>query len=345
MLGQEVGVRSACGALKVSHATLYRRRQPTTKVPKLKPASHRALSPQEREVVLATLNSERFADKAPAEVYATLLDEEKYLCSISTMYRLLHSHSLVRERRDQLRHPIYKRPELLATAPNQLWSWDITKLKGPEKWTAYHLYVVLDVYSRYVVGWMLAQRESAALAKRLLAETIGKEEVEASQLVIHADRGPSMRSRQVAQLLADLGITKTHSRPHVSNDNPFSESQFKTMKYRPEFPSRFGSIEDARAFCRAFFSWYNEEHRHHGIALLTPLQVHQGQGEAILAERQRVLDAAYVKNPERFPQRPKIPTLARAVWINPPQPAPVADVELQSGAAEPTPEYRLTSGQ
>ena len=324
-LGREVSVVAACTALEVSRATLYRRRQPAPVERPERRRSHRALSDEERARVLDTLNAERFADKAPAEVYATLLDEGTRLCSISTMYRLLEANGLVRERRDQLRHPAYAKPELLATGPNQLWSWDITKLKGPAKWTLFHLYVILDVFSRYVVGWMVADRESAALAKRLLAETIGKEEVDSRQLIVHADRGTSMRSRQVAQLLADLGVTKTHSRPHVSDDNPFSESQFKTMKYRPEFPERFGSIEDARSFLRTFFHWYNQEHRHHGIALLTPAQVHQGRAAAVLAERQRALDAAYLAHPERFPRRPSVPTLPREVWINPP--CPVSPVE------------------
>jgi len=281
-------------------------------------ANHRALSETERQVVLDTLNSERFADTAPAEVYATLLDDGIYLCSISTMYRLLRANDLVRERRDQLEHPDYAKPELLATAPNQLWSWDITKLKGPQKWSYYYLYVILDVYSRYVVGWMVAERESAALAKHLIAETMGKEHVDPTSLTLHADRGTSMRSKLVAQLLADLGVTKTHSRPYTSNDNPFSESQFKTMKYRPGFPKHFGSVEDAQAFGRPFFHWYNHEHRHHGIALLTPNQVHQGRGADVLEQRQKALDIAYASNPERFSRRPKVPELPSAVWINPP---------------------------
>lgn len=332
-LCHEVGVVSACMALQVSRATLYRRRRPAPPAPPKRRESHRALRPEERDAVVAALNSERFADMAPAEVYATLLDEDTYLCSISTMYRLLRASGLTGERRNQLQHPKYVKPELLATAPNQLWSWDITKLKGPAKWTSYHLYVILDVYSRYVVGWMVAEKESAELAKRLLAETIGKEKVDRGELVVHADRGTSMRSRLVAQLLADLGVTKTHSRPHVSDDNPFSESQFKTMKYRPGFPERFGSIEDARTFGRKFFRWYNEEHRHHGIALLTPAQVHQGLGTAVLSERQRALDAAYAANPARFPRPPKVPSLAREVWINPP-PAAIAP---PFGIAEPSP--------
>jgi putative transposase len=271
--------------------------------------------------VLDALNSERFADVAPAEVHATLLDEGVYLCSVSTMYRLLHDHSEVKDRRNQLRHPNYAKPELLATGPNQLWSWDITKLKGPEKWNTFHLYVIIDVFSRYVVGWMVAERESATLARKLIAESMGKQELSREQLEnlgLHADRGTSMRSKLVAQLLADLGVTKTHSRPYTSNDNPFSESQFKTMKYRPEFPERFGSIEDALAFCRVFFPWYNDEHRHSGIAHLTPRQVHYGLPAEILSERQRALDMAYEAHPERFSKRPIVPSLHKEVWINPP---------------------------
>lgn len=343
-LGREVGVVAATEALEVSRATLYRRRRPAPAAPQTRPTSHRALTEEERRRVLDVLNSERFADKAPAEVYATLLDEGTRHCSISTMYRLLDSHGLVRERRDQLRHPAYAKPELLATGPNQLWSWDITKLKGPAKWTYFYLYVILDVYSRYVVGWMVAEKESATLAKRLLAETIGKEGVDGTKLTTHADRGPSMRSHQVAQLLADLGVTKTHSRPHTSNDNPFSESQFKTMKYRPEFPARFGGIDDARAFCRPFFRWYNHEHRHHGLALLSPVQVHHGHADAVLAERQRTLDAAYAAHPERFRRPPKVPVLAREVWINPPsRPAPSAEEGGAPGARGLTPVAPVTT--
>lgn len=282
--------------------------------------------------MLTMLNSERFVNVAPAEVYATLLDEGAYLCSTRTMYRVLNAEEQVRERRAQLRHPNYSRPELLATAPNQLWSWDITKLKGPAKWTYYHLYVVMDVFSRYVVGWTLAERESAALASRLLAESIGKQDLNSTELTVHADRGTSMRSKRVAQLLADLGVTKTHSRPYTSNDNPYSEAQFRTMKYRPDFPKQFGSIEDGLAFCRPFFHWYNREHRHHGIALLTPAQVHHGQSESVLADRQRALDAAWVAHPERFPRPPRVPRLRREVWINPPAHITSATEEATAGS-------------
>ena len=247
----------------VSRATFYRRRE-TKQQSKPRPTPARALSVEERNAVLEQLNRERFADQSPRQVYAKLLDEGDYLCSVRTMYRILEDHQSTRERRNQLKHPNYQKPELLATAPNEVWSWDITKLKGPGKWTYYHLYVILDIYSRCVVGWMLADRESANLAKQLLETTIEKQGVQSEQLIIHSDRGPSMASHSVAELLSSLGVTKSHSRPHVSNDNPFSESQFKTMKYRPEFPKRFGSYEDALQFCREFFPWYNDEHDHSG---------------------------------------------------------------------------------
>ena len=260
----------ACEALGVARSTLYRRRQSATSKPKRRPRPHRALDETEREEVLGALHCERFVDKAPAQVWATLLDEGTYLCSIRTMYRILEEHGEVRERRNQRRHPNYTKPELLAEAPNQVWSWDITKLRGPVKWTYYYLYVILDIFSRYVVGWMLAHRESAALAQRLIAESCRKQDIEPDQLTVHADRGSSMRSKSVAFLLADLGVTKTHSRPYVSNDNPYSESQFKTLKYCPQFPSRFGSIQDSRLFCCGFFDYYNFYHKHSGIGLMTP---------------------------------------------------------------------------
>lgn len=266
------------------------------------------------------LHSDRFVDQAPASVYATLLDEGTYLCSVRTMYRLLKEQDEVRERRNQLRHPQYAKPELLATSPNQVWSWDITKLLGPAKWTYYYLYVILDIFSRYVPGWMVADRESAPLAARLIRSSLVKQNIQRDQLKIHADRGSSMTSKPVALLLADLGVTKTHSRPHTSNDNPFSEAQFKTLKYRPEFPSRFGSIEDARAFCQHFFHWYNTQHHHSGIGYLTPETVHYGRAEAVTDARRAVLQAAYQAHPERFVRKsPEPPALPQAVWINPPK--------------------------
>jgi putative transposase len=266
------------------------------------------------------LNSERFQDCAPASIQATLLDEGQYLCSARTMYRLLEQDGATRERRDQLTHPAYQKPELLATSPNQLWSWDITKLRGPAKWTYFYLYVILDVFSRYVVGWMIAPRESSALAKKLIQESCDKHLILPGELNLHADRGSSMRGKPVAFLLADLGVTKTHSRPYTSNDNPYSESQFRTMKYRPEFPDRFGCIQDARAFCQPFFVWYNDQHRHSGIGMLTPAMVHFGQAPAIRQQRQTVLDAAYLAHPDRFVRRPPTPLpLPKVVWINKPQ--------------------------
>ncbi len=322
-LAPAMGIQAACQALDVSRATVYRRRQPRpAAVPRPRPA--RALTDAERHAVLDHLHSPRFVDHAPAAVYATLLDEGSYDCSIRTMYRLLATAHEVRERRNQLRH-VAPTPELLTTRPNEVWSWDITKLLGPAKWTYYYLYVILDIFSRYVVGWMVAHQESAALAERLLAATCEKQEIVSSQLTIHADRGSSMTSKSVALLLADLGITRTHSRPHVSNDNPFSEAQFKTLKYRPDFPERFGSVEAARAFCQPFFTWYNTEHRHTGIGLLTPAMVHYGQAELVRAQRRQVLAAAYAAHPERFVrQRPEPPTVPAAVWINPPTTLTVA---------------------
>ena len=313
--------RRACLALGVARASVYRffRRKDKASQSTEPAKPERALSEDERHNVLDTLNSGRFVDMPPAQVWATLLDEGTYLCSIRTMYRILEANNQVRERRNQSRRADYAKPELLATRPNELWSWDITKLKGPAKWTYYYLYVILDVYSRYVVGWMVAPRESAELARKLISETIRKQEADPNKLTIHADRGSSMKSRCVAMLLSDLGVTKTHSRPHVSNDNPFSESQFKTMKYRPEFPARFGCPQDARGFCGGFFDWYNREHHHSGIALLTPEMVHYGLAESITAKRNVTLERAYKEHPERFVQKqPQAPQLPTAVWINPP---------------------------
>lgn len=325
-LAIDVGTSAACQVLWVPRASYYWERRKTS-APAVaaspRPSPARALDRAERETVLARLHEERFQDRSPAAVYATLLDEGEYLCSISSMHRLLKQHGETRERRDQLTHPPYKKPELLATAPNQLWSWDITKLLGPAKWTYFYLYVILDVFSRYVTGWMVAYRESAELAKRLIEESCNKQHIQPGQLTLHADRGTSMSSKPVAFLLADLGVTKTHSRPHVSNDNPYSESQFRTLKYRPEFPDRFGCIQDSRAFCQGFFRWYNGEHRHSGLGLLTPAMVHYGQAENILRQRQEVLNAAYQLHPERFVRSaPKPPALPSEVWINKPVSTP-----------------------
>ena len=289
---------------------------------RLRAEAARGLPPAERQQVLALLNDDRFADLPPAEVYATLLDEGKFVCSIRTMYRVLQANAQVQERRHQLRHPRYAAPELLATGPNQLWSWDITKLKGPVKWTYFYLYVILDVFSRYVVGWLAAVQESATLAQRLIAQTCARQGVAEGTLTIHADRGSSMIAKSVALLLADLGVTKTHSRPHVSNDNPYSESQFKTLKYSPEFPERFGSLQDARSFLLDFFQWYNTMHHHSGLGLLTPFDVHYGLAESRLTEREATLRKAFAATPDRFVRgMPRPPALPQAVWINKPRPA------------------------
>ncbi len=318
--GPRFGVAPTCAALGFARATYYRNRQPRFGPPRPRPAPPRTLSSEERTTALTLLNEPRFADLAPAEIYATLLDEGRYLCSERTLYRVLAENAPVRERRDQLRHPPYAAPELLATRPNELWSWDITRLLGPTKWTYFYLYVILDVFSRYAVGWMLARRESAVLAEKLIATCCERQDIAPRQLTVHADRGAAMRSKPVALLLADLGVTKTHSRPHVSNDNPYSESQFKTMKYRPDFPERFGSMEHGRSHCGDFFPWYNTEHHHVGLGLFTPHDVHYGLAEAKREERTLVLAEAFARHPERFPRgRPAPRPLPTAVWINPPK--------------------------
>ncbi len=323
-----LGPVAACQAIGSSRASLYRRQHPLPQPLESlrRPSPPRALDAEERTIALGHLHSERFQDRSPAEVYATLLDEGMYCCSIRTLYRIMEEAGESHERRDQLTHPPYTKPELLATCPNQLWSWDITKLLGPAKWTYFYLYVILDVFSRYVVGWMIATREGKELARQFIAATYEKHGIAPGQLTLHADRGSSMRSKPVAFLLADLGVTKTHSRPYVSDDNPFSESQFKTLKYRPEFPDRFGSLQHARQFCQTFFPWYNTEHHHSGIGLLTPEVVHYQRGEEVRALRQQTLDAAYAAHPERFVRKPpQPPALPTEVWINPPsksEPAP-----------------------
>ncbi len=325
-LAPQIGLSPACAALRINRSGVYRadaRRRCLGSM--LAPAAPRpraplALSEIERQGLLEELYSERFADCAPRTVYAKLLDEGRYLGSVRTMYRLLAAAGRSQERRNQRIHPAYAKPELLALQPNQVWSWDITKLKGPVKWSCYHLYVILDIFSRYVVGWMIALREAAHLAEQLIADTLAKHNIAPGTLTLHADRGSSMRSKPVAALLVDLEVTKTHSRPHVSDDNPYSEAQFKTLKYRPEFPERFGSIEDARAHCQRFFLWYNGAHCHSGIGFMTPESVHYGRAQALFEQRADTLDIAFLANPNRFkgraPQPPRLPT---AVWINPPE--------------------------
>ena len=324
-LAPRVGLRSACQAFALNRGFVYRdraRRSVTAsrRAPQVRPRPPLALSSAEQDLLLGLLDSERFADVAPATVFATLLDEGRYHGSIRTMYRLLAAQHQTGERRRQRIHPLYAKPELLAIRPNEVWSWDITKLKGPAKWTCFHLYVILDIYSRYVVGWLLAHRESAELAEQLIADTLEKENIAPGTLTLHADRGTSMRSKPVAALLIDLDVAKTHSRPHVSDDNPYSEAQFKTLKYRPDFPDRFGSIEDARAHCRHFFHWYNHEHRHGGIGLMAPAAVHEGTAAALTEQRAITLDAAFAAHPIRFKGvAPKPPALPTAAWINPPK--------------------------
>lgn len=317
-LAIDIGIARACEVLAVPRASFYRARQDKPSA-QPRPSPPRTLNAQEQQEVLDVLRSERFQDKAPAEVYATLLDEGRFLCSIRTMYRLLAQQDEVRERRRIVRHPRYQKPQLLATAPNQVWSWDITKLRGPGKWSFFNLYVILDIFSRYVVGWLVADAESSELARELIEQTAKKQGIEPGQLTLHADRGSSMTSQSVALLVAGLGITKTHSRPHVSDDNPYSESQFKTMKYRPEFPEQFGGMEDARAFCRQFFHWYNCEHRHSGIGLMTPEAVHYGHEHELQQLRREALLVAHAAHPERFVHKvPSPPRLPTAAWINPP---------------------------
>jgi putative transposase len=326
--------------LSVARATFYRHGQPPPPRPKKARRSSRALTEVERADVLSVLHSAEFVDCAPAAVHAKLLDQGRYLCAPRTMYRLLSTEGEVRERRHQLTHPHYQAPELLATAPNQVWSWDITKLRSLVKWTYYYLYVVLDIFSRYVTGWMVATRESAELAQQLLLESCLKQAIDFGQLTIHSDRGSSMTSKPVALLLADLGVTRSLSRPHVSNDNPFSESQFKTLKYCPEFPDRFGSEQHARSFSDSFFSWYNREHRHSGIAMLTPEMVHYGRAQEVIAARRLVLEEAYRKHPERFVRQPPAPLqLPAAVWINP----PAKPVESTANAGQIQPVATLNS--
>lgn len=312
----------ACALLGAPRASLYRHRRPrpVAEDPP-RPAPANKLSEAEQQRVLAVLRSPEYCDLAPAQVWARLLDDGIYLCSVRTMYRLLKTAGESRERRRQRTHPAKKKPELIATAPNQVWSWDITKLQGPQRGMFYHLYVIIDIYSRYVIGWTIATSETGELAKDFIDAALTEQQITPGQLALHADRGTSMTSKPVSQLLTDLGVDRSHSRPHVSNDNPYSEANFKTLKYCPAFPGRFGSIEDARAFCAAFFNYYNHIHRHSSIGLHTPASVHYGTATEIQDQRADTLHAAYATNPSRFRHRkPSPPNLPTAAWINEPTP-------------------------
>ena len=329
-LAGHIPLVQACPALFVPRSTFYRQQKPVvaTHTAKLKPRSPRALSAGEQARVLGLLNSERFQDQAPREVYATLLDDGIYVCHWSSMYRYLAENQQVSERRNQLVHPASAKPELVARAPNQVWSWDITKLLGPTKHTFYYLYVILDVYSRYVPGWLLADREGEELAQQLIQETCEKQHIALGQLTLHADHGSAMISKPLALLLSDLGVVKSHSRPRVSNDNPYSEAQFKTMKYRPDYPECFDSLLEARAWAQSFFQWYNLAHKHSALCLLTPAVVQYGHAAAVLHARHTVRQQAYAAHPERFVKGPPtLPSLPPEVWINRPQPVlTVADL-------------------
>lgn len=327
-----VGVVAACFALGASRASYYRAQRPTpVRKPRPKPA--RALSDIERARVLSTLDSDEFMDKAPAQVFAKLLEDGEYLCSTRTMYRVLAANDQVRERRAQRQHPVYTKPQLVATKPNQVWTWDTTKLPGPTKGTYFTLYVIIDLFSRYIVGWQVAARESAAVAQHLIDACCQKQGVSRGQLTIHADRGSPMTAKSTALLYVDLGIAKSHSRPYTSNDNPYSESNFRTLKYRPEMPDRLGSLEHARQVMRALVDWYNDDHYHVGLALLHPVDVHYGRAADIVAARQRVLDEVYARHPERFVLgRPIQKSPPAAAWINPPLMEP-AQLTIQEAAA------------
>jgi putative transposase len=351
-LGAVVGIERACDALSLPRATYYRsvaEPQPaappveTPPVETLSQQKHpRALTAEQKQRILEACASERFIDCAPAHIHAALLDAGEYIGSVRTIYRVLSEDAPLRDRRNQRRHPKRSAPELVATGPNRVWSWDITKLKGPHRGASYHLYVIIDIYSRYVVGWCVQEREHEAIARELIAETCRRQQIGPDELVIHADRGSSMRSKCVSELLSDLQVTRSHSRPYCSNDNPYSESQFKTLKYSSDFPDRFGSLEDARRFCREFFEWYNMEHRHSGIAMLTPSVLHHGEADTVLARRDAILAEAYAKHPERFVKG--VPTAQRPpseAWINKPkqqgpestdEPSPVVNPERPEGS-------------
>lgn len=331
-LGQQVGLAQACRALGIARSSVYRARKPKRERAS-RPQPPRALSVEEKAEIRAVLNSERFCDSAPREVYATLLDEDGvYYCHWRTMYRILEAHDEVCERRKQRQHPKRVKPELRATGPRQVWSWDITQLRGPGRF--YYLYTIIDVFSRYVVGWMIANHESGALARQLIAETCAKQGIERDRLILHADRGSPMRSKTVKDLLKDLGVSKSYSRPYTPTDNPFSEAQFKTMKYRPDYPETFEGIIHARSWARAFFSWYNQAHRHTGLALMTPAMVHYDEVERVQERRQQTLDVAYTAHPERFVgRRPSPPQLPEEVWINQPKRKHSASAQLAGPAA------------
>lgn len=322
-LATQVGVTRACDVLTMPRSSFYRTPpRPRGSAPgaRRRTAPSRALNEGQRLEVRDVLNSERFCDHAPRQVWARLLDEGRYLCSWRTMYRILDAFAEVRERRNQRRHPTYTKPELMATAPNQVWTWDITKLRGPAQGIYFYLYVVLDLFSRYVIGWMVAPRETAALAQVLVDTSCQRQGIAPDQLTLHADRGSPMTAKSMSELLVDLGVIKSHSRPHVCDDNPYSEAHFKTLKYRPDFPDRFGSLADARGWSRPFFQWYNEHHYHSGLGLLTPATVHYGHHQPVQEQRQGVLDAAFAAHPERFVRgRPTVQPLPEAVWINPPK--------------------------
>jgi putative transposase len=321
-LAAQVGVKTACEALSVPRSSHYAARRPRAcQARQPAPPPPRALTLIEKASVRETLNSDRFADQAPREVYATLLDEGRYLCSVPTMYRILAENQEVRERRSQMRHPIYPKPRLLATAPNQVWTWDITKLPGPVKWVYFCLYVVLDLFSRFVVGWLIAAHESALLAEQLLTESYLRQGLAPGQLAVHSDRGGPMIAKPLGMLFDDLGITPSLARPRTPDDNPYSEAQFKTVKYHPTFPERFGGLLDARTWGQRLFHWYNYEHHHTALGLMTPAAVHFGHAPALLLGRQHVLEVAYTAHPERFVRGlPKSPTPPSEVWINRPEP-------------------------
>lgn len=317
---KNIPVDGLCTALEIPRATYYRHQYPynTSVITVSKPPSN-ALSSEEEQRVLDVLHSEQFADKTPYEVFNKLIDEGKYYCSTRTMYRILEKHGETQERRAQRNHRDAIKPELIAIRPNEVWSWDITKLRSYHKWTYFYLYVILDIYSRYVVGWLIADCESKELARELIQKTALKHGIQPDQLTLHSDNGPSMTSHTVSRLLDNLGIAKTHNRPYTSDDNPFSESQFKTLKYCPEFPGQFENINDAERFCQNFFAWYNNDHYHSGISWLTPKSVHYGYGDNILEKRHKAMLQAYLKNPARFNKKiPKLKKLAPAVYINPP---------------------------